>query len=291
MASMAERSGRSHRTSNGGAGGGARQQQQQQPRIVVPGGQQGIGAGGSRVVDGRTAVRAGGVSGQRGGGGGGRATAEMSGGSRERDRDMEACCRKICTILKEDCKVNFLALDFDLTILDIHTSGRWPGTPEQLTQRIRPFFQALIPVAVAEGMYVGVVTFSPQVSMISSVLKAAFPDVASQQIPIRGDDFSWEYEGRGATDGKQSHMASAAEELTQTHAASITRASTLLVDDDVNNVKIALNEGVKSVWCNPKDPTTMIKDLLGLGNPREGTISGGSSTNYGRSGVGGGGAP
>lgn len=48
-------------------------------------------------------------------------------------------------------QVNFLALDFDLTILDIHTSGRWPGTPEQLTQRIRPFFQALIPVAVAEG--------------------------------------------------------------------------------------------------------------------------------------------
>lgn len=48
-------------------------------------------------------------------------------------------------------QVNFLALDFDLTILDIHTSGRWPGTPEQLTQRIRPFFQALIPAAVAAG--------------------------------------------------------------------------------------------------------------------------------------------
>lgn len=26
---------------------------------------------------------------------------------------------------------------------------------------------------------------------------------APTQIPIRGDDFSWEYEGRGATDGKQ----------------------------------------------------------------------------------------
>ncbi|CAN0549888.1 unnamed protein product, partial [Ectocarpus sp. 8 AP-2014] len=48
-------------------------------------------------------------------------------------------------------QVNFLALDFDLTILNIHTSGRWPGTPEQLTQRIRPFFQALIPIAVAKG--------------------------------------------------------------------------------------------------------------------------------------------
>lgn len=48
-------------------------------------------------------------------------------------------------------QVNFLALDFDLTILDIHTSGRWPGTPEQLTQRIRPFFQALIPIAIDKG--------------------------------------------------------------------------------------------------------------------------------------------
>lgn len=48
-------------------------------------------------------------------------------------------------------QVNFLALDFDLTILDIHTSGRWPGTPEQLVQRIRPFFQVLIPVALAQG--------------------------------------------------------------------------------------------------------------------------------------------
>lgn len=34
-------------------------------------------------------------------------------------------------------------------------------------------------------------------------------------------------------------------------------------------VKIALSEGVKSVWCNPKDPTTMIKELLRLGNPRD----------------------
>lgn len=47
--------------------------------------------------------------------------------------------------------MNFLALDFDLTIVDIHTSGRWPGTPEQLAQRIRPFFQTLIPAALSHG--------------------------------------------------------------------------------------------------------------------------------------------
>lgn len=94
MTSMAERGGKDRRTSNGAGGGGAgQQQQQQQPRIVVPG---------SRVVDGRTAVRGTGASGP---GSGGKATATMSAGSRESERrDMEARCREICTILK-DCKV------------------------------------------------------------------------------------------------------------------------------------------------------------------------------------------
>lgn len=45
------------------------------------------------------------------------------------------------------------------------------------------------------GMYVGVVTFSPQVSMISSVLKAAFPDVASQVRRQGG--------GKGEEDGEE----------------------------------------------------------------------------------------
>ncbi|CAM9929681.1 unnamed protein product [Ascophyllum nodosum] len=109
--------------------------------------------------------------------------------------------------------------------------------------------------------------------MISKVLKAAFPHVASQ-IPIRGDDFSWDYEGRGATEGKQSHMASAVEELTQTHAASITRASTLLIDDDVNNVQIALSQGVKSIWCDPRNPNSMISDLINLSNSRDSSRGG-----------------
>ncbi len=51
-------------------------------------------------------------------------------------------------------------------------------------------------------------------------------------------------------------------------------------------VKVALSEGVKSVWCNPKDPTSMIEELLSLGNPREGAISGSSSSNS--NGTGGG---
>lgn len=34
-------------------------------------------------------------------------------------------------------------------------------------------------------------------------------------------------------------------------------------------MKIALSEGVKAVWCNPKDSGAMIADLIGLGNSRD----------------------
>lgn len=44
-------------------------------------------------------------------------------------------------------------------------------------------------------------------------------------------------------------MASAVEELTQTHAASITRASTLLIDDDVNNVSPSSSLVKERLFC------------------------------------------
>jgi hypothetical protein len=56
-------------------------------------------------------------------------------------------------------------------------------------------------------------------------------------------------------DGKQKNMASAAEELsTLNPSREITRGSTLLIDDDVNNIKIALQHGVRAVYFNPDLP-------------------------------------
>ncbi|CAM9720640.1 unnamed protein product [Chrysoparadoxa australica] len=139
---------------------------------------------------------------------------------------LEKQCEKILKHLKEQ-QINFLALDFDLTVIKLHTGGRWPGTPEELADEIRPFFTYFIPAAIAMGFYLAIVTFSPQTTMIKHVMRIAFPQ-HSEQIPIRGEDSSWQYEGQGSTKGKQAHMASAVEEITQTNtAASVTRASTV----------------------------------------------------------------
>ena len=63
---------------------------------------------------------------------------------------MEDECRRIVQRLKT-LKLNFLALDFDMTVIDIHTGGRWSGSACELSEQIRPFFRALIPAAIAEG--------------------------------------------------------------------------------------------------------------------------------------------
>ena len=114
------------------------------------------------------------------------------------------------------------------------------------------------------GIKVAIVTFSPQVSHILDVLETTFPDI-SGSIPIRGDDRSWSYEGSGSKRGKQSHMASAAEELLTIHSnIDITRNTTLLIDDDTDNIEIALNEGVRAIWFNPTNPIRLLQDLKTL---------------------------
>ena len=85
---------------------------------------------------------------------------------------------------------------------------------------------------------IAVVTFSIQVQLISQLLKMAFPEF-SEEITIRGADNSWKYKGKGPSVGKQSHMASAAEEVVKRTGVEINRSSTILIDDDGTNIEYA----------------------------------------------------
>ena len=81
------------------------------------------------------------------------------------------------TFVGSQVNINFLALDFDLTIVDIHTGGRWNGSIDELVGRIGPVFGHLIRAAHSAGLHIAIVTFSPQVGHISRVVEKAFPQV------------------------------------------------------------------------------------------------------------------
>ena len=73
------------------------------------------------------------------------------------------------------------------------------------------------------------------------------------------------YVGSGSTSGKQAHMASAVEELSRIMPSHvITRGTTLLIDDDANNIKVALAEGVRAIWLNPKNSDKLLQNVTEL---------------------------
>jgi len=160
--------------------------------------------------------------------------------------------------------INFLALDFDLTMIDIHTGGHWKDTPAEMAKHMRPMFIPLLEEAHSKSIRLAICTFSPQVKHISEVLRIIYPDF-HQHFVIRGRDKSWSYEGNGMRDGKQPYMASAATELqVRFPGESFTKRTTLLVDDDNNNVGMALQDGTRAIWLNEDDPEELLYDMQNL---------------------------
>eukprot|EP00554_Chaetoceros_debilis_P010075 CAMPEP_0194107700 /NCGR_PEP_ID=MMETSP0150-20130528/7519_1 /TAXON_ID=122233 /ORGANISM="Chaetoceros debilis, Strain MM31A-1" /LENGTH=183 /DNA_ID=CAMNT_0038796183 /DNA_START=115 /DNA_END=666 /DNA_ORIENTATION=+ len=160
--------------------------------------------------------------------------------------------------------INFLALDFDQTIIDIHTGGRFKGTTTELARHVRPMFAQLITCAHDAGINIGIVTFSPQVQQIGHVMEIMFPEFA-HEIVIRGRDRSFHYEGNGMKEGKQPFMASAVEEImTKNTNLVITKNTTLLVDDDADNIELALRDGVRAIVLDPDRSQLLVRDIISM---------------------------
>ena len=88
-----------------------------------------------------------------------------------------------------NCIVNVkvLAIDFDLTIINVHTGGKWKESSHELSNCVRPLFKSLIPAANESGILIAVVTFSRQVDLIKEVLLESMENNEFVEfIPIEG---------------------------------------------------------------------------------------------------------
>lgn len=149
-------------------------------------------------------------------------------------------------------RINLLALDFDLTIIDRHTGGRWTSSPKKLRKHVRPALECLLNAAMDRGIYVAVVTFSEQEELISNVMNQVFP---GRYIPVRG----W-LDEKG---GKQEHMAKASKDImSHLHEdAIISEKTTMLIDDDRTNIKIAIDRGYPAIAFDPDNPSKVFENI------------------------------
>ena len=77
------------------------------------------------------------------------------------------------TILTKGVKL--LALDFDLTFIDIHTHGEWHESLDTLARHVRPCMRDLLQHAQHKGLYVCIVTFHPLSWLIRDLLQKIYP--------------------------------------------------------------------------------------------------------------------
>jgi predicted HAD superfamily phosphohydrolase YqeG len=202
------------------------------------------------------------------------------------DQDLKTKAARVVEHLRS-IGIRMVAIDFDRTILKIHTGGVWRGTLEELQQQVRPELATLIQTIdrynkehekqqqhqqqSSSRLHMAVVTFSGQVSFVGGVLQSILPE-SYQAIPIRGEDDSWREPhpnlGWWPADAdvnydsaKQSHMLSAWQAL---ESKNISKEATVLIDDDAFNVQVAKTNGVRGVVLYPQNPGKMLNDLLEL---------------------------
>ena len=79
----------------------------------------------------------------------------------------------VSTLVDKGIKV--LALDFDKTIVSIHTAGFWTQPTSQLVEHVRPCFRALIQAGLETRLHLCIVTYSMQPALIRDVIRMALP--------------------------------------------------------------------------------------------------------------------
>ncbi|GFO09961.1 hypothetical protein PoB_003646600 [Plakobranchus ocellatus] len=172
--------------------------------------------------------------------------------------------------------IKLLAVDFDKTLIDIHSRGIWDEGVDKLAAHVRPCMRDLLEAAVRKGVFVAIVTFHRQGWLIKEVLHKTLPKKTAKQIYVQANTaeflqrqraaaksaLSSDAAGRGSEasappaasaapiwsmcadlNGKEAHISSVVNEINNDHKVEVKKDEILLMDDDIDNVRTAITYG------------------------------------------------
>ena len=144
--------------------------------------------------------------------------------------------------------IKVLTIDFDQTLVMVHTGGQWKSTYQHLSHAVRQFFVELITEALLKEFHVAIVTFSFQVKLIKEVLCYTYGKEMGNKIKVYG----W-YPELYKEIGKQVHIETCLNDINSENNISLTNKNVILIDDDNNNINIAKKNNIKTGWLNVED--------------------------------------
>lgn len=153
--------------------------------------------------------------------------------------------------------IKLLALDFDQTLIDIHSGGVWNESVEELVQHVRPCMKDLLEIASNKGLFVAIVTYHRQDWLIKDLLTKVISKKVANKVYIQANTPEFLKRLRDASEagtctgrgifhefnGKEAHIASVINEIKKDHNQSIKKEEVILMDDDMNNVRVASSFG------------------------------------------------
>jgi len=157
-----------------------------------------------------------------------------------------------------DSNIHLLAIDFDKTLLNIHTGGEWEGSTEQLQTHVRNEFKCLIQTSLEQGILVAVASFSKQEELILSVLQKLIPERHYSRVTVNGGNNYPE------STGKKKQIQLALEDFPKlsNDKTFVPNDAILLIDDDLYNVKQCTYEGHRCIHFDPKKSAHLVFEQI-----------------------------
>jgi hypothetical protein len=162
--------------------------------------------------------------------------------------------------------VKLLAIDFDLTMISMHTGGRWWGSAETLARSVRPVWKTIVPYAMSMGLEVCVATMSQQTHLVANVLRLSMGQwIDTTKIAVRGGEKGRLVNEHGDLDTadvegsrKQKHIKSVLQSRVARGDSALLVHQVMLIDDDALNIEEALEQGTRALLFSPDNPLFLI---------------------------------
>lgn len=131
-----------------------------------------------------------------------------------------------------------VCIDFDKTLVDIHTHSKWSEGLVDLHKHIRPVFITLIPELIKANILVAIVSFSSQQKLIENLLEYTFPVVKlNHNIFVRAETPIFDQYVSKTNSIKDICKINPQIQLDQV----------LLIDDSCSNINISKCDGIKAI--------------------------------------------
>ncbi|XP_062606066.1 uncharacterized protein LOC134267873 [Saccostrea cucullata] len=157
-----------------------------------------------------------------------------------REKAKSSVVNLVSSIEKKGIRV--VAVDFDQTLIKIHSGGVWKDSTDNLAKHIRPCMKDLLEVSLQRELIVCIVTFHSQPWVIRELLKKLLKKDA-EKIYVQANTIEFRERHNYEYLGKEAHITAVLTEVYNRQKVIIKPQEIILFDDDQDNVETALKFG------------------------------------------------